>query len=148
MSYEDFASFGFYTLIALQLLSWALYFLLGLTTVRKLRRNPATRDALGIPIFITGGETGNVAQACGCPVFLLRISARGPLRVLDADRELVFRHTTRLDRALGFCCFWSWFALGVVMITVCTVYAIHERGSGQTGEGPSSVELHVPGPSS
>ena len=126
MSYEDFASFGFYTLIALQLLSWALYFLLGLTTVRKLRRNPATRDALGIPIFITGGETGNVAQACGCPVFLLRISARGPLRVLDADRELVFRHTTRLDRALGFCCFWSWFAAGVVTMTVGTVHAIHE----------------------
>ena len=126
MSYQDFASFGFYTLIALQLLSWALYFLLGQTTVRKLRRNPATRDALGIPIFITGGETGNVAQACGWPEFVLRISARGPLRALDADRELVFRHTTRLDRALGFWCFWSWVASGVVTVTVGTVFAIHE----------------------
>ena len=126
MSYSEFETFGFFTTVALQLLSWVLYLLLWQTTVRKLRRNPATRDALGIPIFITGGKTGNVAQACGWPEIVLRISARGPLRALDADRDLVFRHTTRLDRALGRCCFWSWFVSGVATIAFYSVVAMLE----------------------
>ena len=126
MKYDEWVDIAFHGTLALVALSFGLAFVFSLTTVRKLRRNPATRDALGIPIFMTGGLTGNVAQACGCPEFLLRISARGPLRVLDADRELVFRHTTRLDRALGRLCFWSWVVGGVAALAICTVGAMLE----------------------
>lgn len=107
----------------LMLLAFGLYGAFSLVTVRKLRRNPATRHALGVAICLTGGETGNVAQSLGCPAVLLRLSARGPLRALDADRELVLQHTTPLDRALGRLCFWSWVAAGVAALALSALVA-------------------------
>ena len=123
MTYAQFKTLGFFSTFALNLLSITVYCIFSLVTVRKLRRNPATRDALGIPIILTGGYTGNVAQAFGCPQVLLRITARGPLRVLDADRELVLQHTSRLDSILGRVCFWLFVLAGGMTLTLCAVAA-------------------------
>lgn len=119
MTYAQFENVAFHVTLALQALSVGTYGLFSLVTVRKLLRNPATRDALGIPIILTGGYTGNVAQAFGCPQVLLRITARGPLRVLDADRELVLQHTNRLDGILGRLCFWIFMLAGTATIVFC-----------------------------
>jgi hypothetical protein len=72
---------------------------LGQKTVRKLRKNPATKNALGIQ-FIGGWDIGNVMMALALPEKITRLRKGSPLAALTADSELLKKHTTHSIRSL------------------------------------------------
>jgi hypothetical protein len=77
-----------------------LFVVFGQKTVRKLRKNPATKNALGIQ-FISGWDIGNVMMALALPKKITRIIKRSPLAALAADTDLLKKHTTRFDQILA-----------------------------------------------
>lgn len=92
-----------------------LYVVFGQTTVRKLRRNPETKDKLGFE-YVSGWDIINVAQSLAIPVSLSKKIERSPLSALYANSELLRQHTNRLDRALGATFYWLLTASGTMMI--------------------------------
>jgi hypothetical protein len=102
------------------LVAGILYIVLGQLTVRKLRRNPATRHCLGVE-FPYSGEIGNVAQAFGWPGWLQQRAERGGLCFMVAHSRILRQHTTRLDRALARACFWSVMLSGTLVLTYCLI---------------------------
>jgi hypothetical protein len=82
------------------LIAWILFVIFGQVTVRKLRKNPETKDALGIE-FISGWDIFNVAQALALPLKYARWRKKAPLGMLHADADLLHKHATRLDRILA-----------------------------------------------
>lgn len=96
-------------------IGWLLFVIFGQVTVRKLRKNPATRNGLGIE-FMSGWDIINAASALARPARLSRRLERGGLRELFADSRAIRTHTTRLDRVLGRAC------CGTLLFSViCTV---------------------------
>jgi hypothetical protein len=76
-----------------------LFVFFGEKTVRKLRKNPATKNALGIE-FVSGLDIANVMFAFLVPRNLARKAVkRRPWLVPDAD--LLEQYTTRFDRILA-----------------------------------------------
>ena len=67
------------------------------TTVRKLRKNPATKDHLGVQ-FISSWDALNVAQTLSLPRLLARKLDKSPLSTLEANSEVLYRHTNLIDR--------------------------------------------------
>lgn len=76
------------------------FVLFGQITVRKLRKNPETKDELGIE-FISGWNILNVAQALALPTFIARKLKDSPLSALHADKDILKNHTNRFDRILA-----------------------------------------------
>jgi hypothetical protein len=76
------------------------YVLFGQITVRKLRKNPETKDELGVE-FISGWDILNVAQALSLPSFLTRKFKDSPLSALHANSDLLKKHTNKFDKILG-----------------------------------------------
>ncbi len=76
------------------------FVLFGQITVRKLRKNPETKDELGID-FISGWDILNVAQALSLPSFLTRKFRDSPLSALHANSDLLKQHTNKFDKILG-----------------------------------------------
>jgi len=76
-----------------------LYVVLGQITVRKLRKNPETKNELGAE-FASGWDIVNVAQALTFP-FLIRKFNKTRLGFLYADPDLLIKHTNKLDRVLA-----------------------------------------------
>ena len=109
-------------LIALvsMMISGILFVVFGQVTVRKLRKNPATRDLLGIQ-FVSGWDIANAARALSFPRAFARRADRGPLAALHANSEALYSHTTPLDRFLARAHFWSlsfaglWILAGVLL---------------------------------
>jgi len=94
-------TFSFFLAIAVTMavIAWVLLLILGLSTMRKLKKNPRTRDQLGINL-IWGWQTINVAQAVTLPrswMQKLRDRVDGSK---FANHELLHIHTTMLDRLL------------------------------------------------
>ncbi len=95
----------------------------GQATVRKLRKNPATKDALGIE-FVSGWDIINVAQALALPKkygqwlnkgFL----GKGVLGLLHANAEVLYEHTNRFDRIMAGIFFVPWViggSFGIVLM--------------------------------
>ncbi len=83
---------GFFALIACVLF--------GQITVRKLRRNPETKNELGFE-FMSGWDIINVAQALALPSFLTRKLKESPLAALHADKDILRKHTNKFDKVLG-----------------------------------------------
>jgi hypothetical protein len=77
-----------------------LFVVFGQKTVRKLRKNPATKGSLGI-VLISGWDILNVMSALALPQKVTRIIKRSPLAALAADSELLKKHTTRFDQILA-----------------------------------------------
>lgn len=77
----------------------------GQVTVRKLRKNPETRDALGLE-YASGWDVINVAQSLAFPRYWTRKLERGPLSFMHADADLIHQHTGNLDRFLGTLFYW------------------------------------------
>jgi hypothetical protein len=77
-----------------------LYVIFGQVTVRKLRKNPETKDALGIE-FVSGWDILNVAQALGLPKKYALWRKKAALGMLRADADVLYRHTNKLDRILA-----------------------------------------------
>lgn len=84
----------------LMLIALILYVLFGQITVRKLRKNPATKDKLGIE-FATGWDILNVAQALTIPISLNRKFRNSALSSFAADAEVLNKHTGRFDKLLA-----------------------------------------------
>jgi hypothetical protein len=74
---------------------------LGQKTVRKLRKNPETKNALGIEFLLGGGDIVNVSFAFGIPRRLNRKVRKNKLRALFADADLLEKHMTRFDILLS-----------------------------------------------
>jgi hypothetical protein len=87
------------------LISLVLFVIFGQVTVRKLRKNLETKDALGIE-FVSGMDIFNVAMALTLPKkFALWLNkgflGKGALGMLNADADLLYKHTTMFDRILA-----------------------------------------------
>ena len=112
MSHNDltFALFGLSLLSAI--LAGIFFVIFGEVTVRKLRKNAETKDWLGME-FVSGGNIVSVAQILAWPRFLTRRSGTFGLM---PNAELMFSHTTKLDRFLGRVFYWSMMATFVTGI--------------------------------
>ena len=82
-----------------------LYVLFGQATVRKLRKNPATKNALGIELA-SGWDIINVAQALSIPKSWRKKLERSPLSSIYANSDLLFEHTSKFDQILGALFYW------------------------------------------
>ncbi|MDX2504407.1 MAG: hypothetical protein QNL62_08020 [Gammaproteobacteria bacterium] len=87
-------------LIALAFVAAILFVVFGQVTVRKLRKNPETKDALGIE-FTSGWDIINVAQALAIPKILKKKLKNKPLSSLLADADLLCQHTNKVDKFLA-----------------------------------------------
>ena len=77
-----------------------MFVIFGQVTVRKLRKNPETKDVLGIE-FVSGWDILNVAMALGLPGKFCRQTKLSPFGMLHADPDVLYEHTTRFDRILA-----------------------------------------------
>jgi hypothetical protein len=82
-----------------------LYVLFGQLTVRKLRKNPATKASLGIELA-SGWDIINVAQALSIPKSWRRKLENSPLSSIYANSDLLLQHTNKFDRVLGALFYW------------------------------------------
>jgi hypothetical protein len=83
-----------------EIITLILFVIFGQATVRKLRKNPETKDSLGIE-FVSGWDIFNVAQALALPRKYAQWRKKAPLGMLHADADLLHKHTTRFDRILA-----------------------------------------------
>lgn len=81
------------------------YLIFGQVTVRKLRKNPQTKNELGIE-FVSGWDIINVAQALAMPKMIIRKLKNSPLSALYADTDLLYKHTNAFDRVLAVIFYW------------------------------------------
>ncbi len=82
-----------------------LYVAFGQVTVKKLRKNPKTKDALGLE-YVSGWDIINVAQALAIPRSWSRKLEKSPLSSMYANSDLLFENTSKLDRMLGAVFYW------------------------------------------
>jgi len=82
-----------------------LFVFFGQLTVRKLRKNPITKNALGLE-YASGWDIINVAQALAFPRSWSRIMEKSPLSFMHANSSLLFEYTNKFDRLLGFVFYW------------------------------------------
>lgn len=86
--------------LAIFFFSLILFVIFGQTTVRKLRKNPATKEELGFE-FISGLDILNVAGALALPRWLNRKLRSTPLAGMYANAELLDKFTNKFDRILA-----------------------------------------------
>lgn len=87
-------------LIGAALIVMILFVLFGQVTVRKLRKNPETKNELGME-FVSGWDILNVASALAMPKWINEKLKDTPLSSLYADTEILYKHTNRFDRVLA-----------------------------------------------
>jgi len=114
----------FGVLLAVCFIGCILFVIFGQVTVRKLRKNPETKQALGIE-FSSGWDILNVAQALSLPAVLEK---RLKNRAFHANADLLHKHTTVFDRILAQLFFWSWMSSGFGMIVFTLVYFLFDLG--------------------
>ena len=100
-----------------------LYLLFGQITVRKLRKNPETKQSLGIE-FVSGWDILNVAQALSLPKSLVRKFKKTPLSTLYADTDLLVQYTNTFDRALAKLFYWLFVISGASTIIVVVLNSL------------------------
>ena len=83
--------------LSMAFISCILFVIFGQVTVRKLRKNPETKHALGIE-FASGLDILNVAQALSLPAALEK---RLKNKEFHANADLLYKHTTVFDRVLA-----------------------------------------------
>ena len=82
-----------------------LFVIFGQVTVRKLRKNPETKDELGIE-FASGWDILNVAGALAMPRWLNRKLRNTPLSYLYANADILDKNTNTFDRILAALFYW------------------------------------------
>jgi len=113
----------FAAILAGTFISMILYVIFGQITVRKLRKNPETKHALGVE-FASGWDIFNVAGALALPKVILQRLRRNAessgMGGFEADYKVLYKHTTVFDRVLAQLVYWSWslsaFAMFIFMI--------------------------------
>lgn len=81
-------------------LAMLFYIIFGQITVRKLRKNPKTKNELGVE-FVSGWDILNVAGALAMPRWINRKFQNTPLAFLYANAEILDENTNFLDRILA-----------------------------------------------
>ena len=109
--------------VAVMLFSLLLYVLFGQITVRKLRKNPETKQELGLE-FASGWDILNVAQALATPRKIHKLLENGQLAFLHANSELISKHTNRFDKALAIIFFWMFMGSALCMISLIVLEKI------------------------
>jgi len=99
-------------MIAASIVTGILYVIFGQVTVRKLRKNPETRNALGSE-FVSGWDILNTAKALSLPRSWSKKLENSQLSFLYANSNLILKHTTKFDHILGMVFFWCWVTTGL-----------------------------------
>lgn len=94
------------------LIACFLYVVFGQVTVRRLRKNPKTKDALGLE-FVSGWDIINVAQALAFPASWVKKLEGSRISFLYANAKMLRENTTRLDRILGSVFYWTMMLSGL-----------------------------------
>lgn len=94
------------------IISAILYVIFGQLTVRKLRKNPETKDELGFD-FVSGWDILNVAQALAMPKVFMQKLKNTPLSGFYADIDLLRKHTNRFDVVLAAIFYWLFIFSGI-----------------------------------
>lgn len=94
------------------LIACFLYVVFGQVTVRRLRKNPKTKDALGLE-FVSGWDIINVAQALAFPASWVKKLEESRISFLYANAKMLRENTTRLDRILGSVFYWTMMLSGL-----------------------------------
>ena len=117
---------SFSTLLALSVvvafISMILLVIFGQVTMRKLRKNPETKQALGIE-FLSGWDIFNAAQALTLPKAVAQRIKRNSTSMglgFEADPDILYKHTTVFDRVLARV-FYTLFALSGFAIIILTM---------------------------
>uniref|UniRef100_UPI00387F85FD hypothetical protein n=1 Tax=Pseudoalteromonas mariniglutinosa TaxID=206042 RepID=UPI00387F85FD len=92
-------------LILASITSGILYVAFGQITVRKLRKNPKTKDALGLEC-VSGWDIINVAQVFSLPRRWVRKIESSKFSFMYAHSTVLFENTTKFDRVLGCIFYW------------------------------------------
>jgi len=106
---------GFFGMI----LSLILCVLFGQLTVKRLRKNPETKNLLGVE-FASGWDIFNAAQALALPRFITRKLAESPMANFSANRDVLDKNTNVFDRVLAKTFYWL-LVLSIVLIFVSSV---------------------------
>jgi hypothetical protein len=123
MIYQGFEAVAFDITLWSMLVAGVMYLVFGQVTVHRLRKNPATRDCLGIS-WLSGEDIAHVAFAVSIPRRIHQRAESGCLGFMVAKSEVVLQHTTRLDRILGWLCYWS---IMVYLVLLLSSYFILPR---------------------
>jgi hypothetical protein len=100
------------------------FVIFGQVTVRKLRKNPKTKDELGIELA-SGWDILNVAGALARPEWLSRKLKNTPLGYyLYANTEVLFNNTNTFDRVLATVFYILYVFSGTSLILLVTLNAI------------------------
>ena len=102
-------------LILLAVIVGILYVLFGQLTVRKLRKNPETKEALGTE-FASGWDILNVAKAFAMPKVITKKWKNSPQSAFYADIDLLHQYTNKFDRILGKVFYWIYAFTGFSII--------------------------------
>jgi len=125
-------------------LALILYVIFGQITVRKLRKNPETKNVLGVE-FASGWDIINVAQALSIPRSWSRKLEGSQLSSLYAKSECLRKYTTRFDKILGAVLYGLFTASGLTMIVlVALVYSIEKAVSLGSDEGQDYLLSTLP----
>lgn len=74
-----------------------LYVVFGQITVKRLRKDPATKEALGLG-FASGWDILNVAQAISLPRAITNRLESSAISTMYANSAVLRQHTTRAER--------------------------------------------------
>ena len=96
-------------------LSMILFVLFGQITVRKLKKNPKTKDELGVE-FASGWNILNVAGALSRPKWLNEKFSQSALSSLAANSEVLYKNTNIFDRILARVFWYSYVVFGTLII--------------------------------
>ncbi len=102
------------------LLGLVLYVVFGQVTVRRLRKNPATKKALGLE-FASGWDVINAAQALSLPRRLTKKLESSPLSAMYADSNLLRQNTTFVDRIIAAVFYWVFILSSLSMIVLVSL---------------------------
>ena len=116
MSHDDATTLLLGLAILGSIITGIFFVIFGEVTVRRLRKDPETKNCLGME-FVSGGNIVSVAQTLAWPRSLTRGSGTFGLM---PNAELMYSHTTKLDRFLGRLFYWTMIAT-VALIFVCMV---------------------------
>ncbi|MFA7556158.1 MAG: hypothetical protein WCY88_18100 [Spongiibacteraceae bacterium] len=100
-------------------LCMVLYVFFGQITVRKLRKNPATKDKLGLELT-SGWDILNVAGALSSPEWLRDRFSTSRFSGLTANYQLLYENTSKFDRVLARV-FWFFYVVPVVLMLIFIV---------------------------
>ena len=114
-------------LIALSVVVGILYVIFGQVTVRKLRKNPETKNSLGIE-FASGWDILNVAKALAMPKMITKKWKNSSQSAFYADIDLLYEHTTKFDRCLGTIFYWIYAFTGfsIIILVLLNTFGIFD----------------------